>query len=283
MCVCMQTGQSIDLYTRANDNRSFRVSVVVTIATGQTAAKHLAINLIHDGFPFFFFAFRTNALKQRSWSSAILWSVMTHRRHCGLVRWILMKTFCWRVSTVTSTAGALTNPHRYPCSSLTASAAVEARGSLNSASVSWVQVTSLLKVPQAWQPDSSTWGKPREGVEMGAQWAPPTGKHLSGWQKGQKWQAVLAFWDWAQKPKYTALVPDSETLPYVLCFSFLKGKIEVNKSTTPLGCETEYKTLGLCMACLKHQALCIMFHVCSCRLLAGTPLNLALGKSRRSL
>lgn len=59
------------------------------------------------------FPFRTNALRQRSWSSAILWSVMTHKRHCGLARWIPMKIFCWLVSTVTSTAGALTSPHRY--------------------------------------------------------------------------------------------------------------------------------------------------------------------------
>jgi len=38
---------------------------------------------------------------------------MTHRRHCDLARWIPMKIFCWLVSTVTSTAGALTRPHRY--------------------------------------------------------------------------------------------------------------------------------------------------------------------------
>lgn len=44
---------------------------------------------------------------------------MTHRRHCGLARWTLMKISCWRVSTVTSTAGVLTDPHRYSRSRLT--------------------------------------------------------------------------------------------------------------------------------------------------------------------
>ena len=72
---------------------------------------------------------------------------MTHRRHCGLARWILMKISCWPVSAVTSTAGALTNPHRYLRNSLTNTAIVKVGDAFLLHLYACVQLFPFLSLP----------------------------------------------------------------------------------------------------------------------------------------